>query len=240
MRHKGFTLIELLVVIAILVILAALLFPVLAQARERARAVECASNMKQIGVALQLYAGDWDDTYFSPPKDQRWHLLLNSYVPNKHGGIWVCPSDRDVEYGISFNTPNAIYSSYLPSTEFFGGTAYISCGEHPDPPRSVASVTSPSEVIAVEEGVAWNLLMRAFPALSVDDPSLQSWHLGKRNYLFGDGHVRRLALQTTLTPTLKWDRLEHWCPECDCAHAGDPDQNVADLLGFINTHPVNW
>ena len=60
---KGFTLIELLVVIAIIAILAAILFPVFAQAREKARQANCLSNMKQLGVGLQLYVDDFDETF---------------------------------------------------------------------------------------------------------------------------------------------------------------------------------
>ena len=63
---KGFTLIELLVVIAIIAILAAILFPVFAQARDKARQVGCLSNLRQIGLATQLYAQDYDET--PPPR----------------------------------------------------------------------------------------------------------------------------------------------------------------------------
>ena len=59
-KPSGFTLIELLVVIAIIAILAAILFPVFAQARERARAISCLSNLKQMGTALQMYQQDYD------------------------------------------------------------------------------------------------------------------------------------------------------------------------------------
>src|SRR5215216_1764267 len=60
-KRRGFTLIELLVVIAIIAILAAILFPVFAQAREKARAASCLSNCKQIGTALYMYAQDYDE-----------------------------------------------------------------------------------------------------------------------------------------------------------------------------------
>ncbi len=63
MIKKGFTLIELLVVIAIIAILAAILFPVFAQAREKARQASCLSNLKQLGTATILYLDDWDETY---------------------------------------------------------------------------------------------------------------------------------------------------------------------------------
>src|SRR5713226_4167344 len=62
MRKRGFTLIELLVVIAIIAILAAILFPVFAQARDKARAAGCLSNTKQIGTAVTLYLQDYDET----------------------------------------------------------------------------------------------------------------------------------------------------------------------------------
>src|SRR5436853_7431745 len=62
-RRSGFTLIELLVVIAIIAILAAILFPVFAQARESARITSCLSNMKQIGLSWNMYAQDYDETY---------------------------------------------------------------------------------------------------------------------------------------------------------------------------------
>ena len=66
-RSSGFTLIELLVVIAIIAILAAILFPVFAQARERARAISCISNLKQLGTATMMYVQDYDEMYFVQP-----------------------------------------------------------------------------------------------------------------------------------------------------------------------------
>ena len=84
---KAFTLIELLVVIAIIAILAAILFPVFAQAREKARRTQCISNLKNVGMAMILYADDYDETYVSM---NNWKQKIDDYVKNKD--IYYCPS----------------------------------------------------------------------------------------------------------------------------------------------------
>ncbi len=103
---RAFTLIELLVVIAIIAILAAILFPVFAQAREKARQTSCLSNMKQIGLGMMQYVQDYDETYstayyhnaFNPASGgtslgyTHWSFLLQPYI--KSDQIWVCPSDQ--------------------------------------------------------------------------------------------------------------------------------------------------
>jgi prepilin-type N-terminal cleavage/methylation domain-containing protein/prepilin-type processing-associated H-X9-DG protein len=112
-RSRGFTLIELLVVIAIIAILAAILFPVFAQAREAARKSTCQSNLKQIGLAFSMYRGDYDE--FMPlgnhPTNSTcdtnllrtgWEGWISNpvmtYVKNK--GIWSCPSDARLGDGL--------------------------------------------------------------------------------------------------------------------------------------------
>jgi prepilin-type N-terminal cleavage/methylation domain-containing protein/prepilin-type processing-associated H-X9-DG protein len=101
MRRKGFTLIELLVVIAIIAILAAILFPVFAQAREKGRQASCISNLKQITLAQMMYAQDYDEKVTvmwlygmhgqSPVLDTvYWHVFLQPYI--KSYKIFVCPS----------------------------------------------------------------------------------------------------------------------------------------------------
>jgi len=90
--RKGFTLIELLVVIAIIAILAAILFPVFAQAREKARAITCLSNEKEIGLGIYQYTQDFDDTYmndqnsFMSPsagaQQVRWYAMIYPYIKN--------------------------------------------------------------------------------------------------------------------------------------------------------------
>jgi len=101
---RGFTLIELLVVIAIIAILAAILFPVFAKAREKARQGSCLSNHKQVGVALMQYVQDYDETYplsyyyvnpavGGPGGYFHWSYTAQPYIKNWQ--IFVCPSDRN-------------------------------------------------------------------------------------------------------------------------------------------------
>lgn len=93
--RRGFTLIELLIVIAIIAILAAILFPVFARARENARRASCASNLKQLGLAMTMYAQDYDETY---PLSYKWDGLISPYttyksVWGKASALFQCPSD---------------------------------------------------------------------------------------------------------------------------------------------------
>ncbi len=137
-KYSGFTLIELLVVIAIIAILAAILFPVFAQAREKARSVSCLSNNKQIGTALIMYTQDydeglptWSDYYYnlsnavtpagSDTKDRYWDAKLLPYVKNgapalsDYGGAWHCPSGEAKTNVRSMGINQALIYDFHPS-----------------------------------------------------------------------------------------------------------------------------
>ena len=119
-KKKGFTLIELLVVIAIIAILAAILFPVFAQAREKARAITCISNLKQIGLGFLQYNQDYDEYTLNIDKGKypspkfsgttytpAWYILLDPYV--KDVNLFYCPDRTGTA---AFGTDNY----YFPTT----------------------------------------------------------------------------------------------------------------------------
>ena len=120
-KRKGFTLIELLVVIAIIAILAAILFPVFATAREKARQASCASNCKQLGVAIVQYVQDYDEHYpsnvtysASYTTGAYWPFEIYPYV--KSVGVFKCPDDTGP------NNMAASVANGFPGT--WGGTDY--------------------------------------------------------------------------------------------------------------------
>jgi prepilin-type processing-associated H-X9-DG protein/prepilin-type N-terminal cleavage/methylation domain-containing protein len=143
----GFTLIELLVVIAIIAILAAILFPVFARARETARATTCKSNLKQFGNAFSMYVADYDqrlpmsgwwDLPDSRSATNDWHIAMFPYI--KNAGVYTCPSSADIHDGNK--DWNRTATDYLYNNQLGAGRT----------PINDASVRAPADCIALIEG----------------------------------------------------------------------------------------
>jgi prepilin-type N-terminal cleavage/methylation domain-containing protein/prepilin-type processing-associated H-X9-DG protein len=209
--RKGFTLIELLVVIAIIAILAAILFPVFAKAREKARQTSCLSNLKQIGVAALQYAQDYDETYNGsaqsrPPPCLNWSQMIEPYIKNTQ--VFICPS-----FGGAFtSTCGASYSK--PSSYLSGGYAInawsapgtlgtTEYGPGYGTGRKIGSMTRPSEIVyAVDVSTSSGSTncFRISGATQMVGGSLDGtvYSVSKRhnegfNSVFCDGHAKWLA-----------------------------------------------
>ena len=152
--HRGFTLIELLVVIAIIAILAAILFPVFAQAREKARAITCASNTKQLALAITMYEQDFDE--YTPPgfglysRGTGWAGQVFPYV--KSVKAFECPDDSAAtgnftSYGININlSASAVgYVSTVSGAPYYGAGIPLWQG------KSIATLNSPSKTVMLFE-----------------------------------------------------------------------------------------
>jgi prepilin-type N-terminal cleavage/methylation domain-containing protein/prepilin-type processing-associated H-X9-DG protein len=152
MRKTGFTLIELLVVIAIIAILAAILFPVFARAREKARQTSCLSNLKQLGLAIQMYAQDYDERLTRPyrymyPNGTRslfwWGDMMQPYIKNYQ--LLECPSGSwSYTYLRPSGLPNPLICSYAYNSVYHteSGTHVGSLAD-----AKIATIDKPAETI---------------------------------------------------------------------------------------------
>jgi prepilin-type N-terminal cleavage/methylation domain-containing protein len=136
-RLKGFTLIELLVVIAIIAILAAILFPVFARARENARRASCLSNAKQIGLGVMQYAQDYDEKLmFSYGPQGIWADVTQPYVKNYQ--MFKCPTAIGRKFGDA-TKPHILEPDYA--------TNGMLTGAFPTQPKSLAAIDNSAEIV---------------------------------------------------------------------------------------------
>jgi prepilin-type N-terminal cleavage/methylation domain-containing protein/prepilin-type processing-associated H-X9-DG protein len=212
-KQRGFTLIELLVVIAIIAILAAILFPVFARAREKARQASCQSNLKQIGLAAQMYAQDYDERYcpnslVAPPHANEfhgagglrtwWYELLNPYIKNTQ--VWICPS----------MTPDYRTCGCGPEGEPRWITGYgQNCDWRsiPKPTDGAPMAQYPVPATTVYASDANCVVVRtdqtsAYPAPNGTCPTTFSPHNDGKNHLYMDGHVKWGKIQGV--PANQW------------------------------------
>ncbi|MDQ3815751.1 MAG: prepilin-type N-terminal cleavage/methylation domain-containing protein [Armatimonadota bacterium] len=195
----GFTLIELLVVIGIIALLAAILFPVFARARENARRSSCASNLKQIGLGIMQYTQDYDEMLpfrVNPASTVSWRTYIFPYV--KSTQLFVCPSNKNRN-----NTPASdAGTTALPTPAVANMKVSYGCNFNWISNTAVAmsDIQYPAQLIAVTESFEGNaeiVITRASFGIPSANQGLFAGHLGTSNYLFADGHVKSLRpLQT--------------------------------------------
>jgi prepilin-type N-terminal cleavage/methylation domain-containing protein/prepilin-type processing-associated H-X9-DG protein len=217
--RSAFTLIELLVVIAIIAILAAILFPVFAQAREKARQTSCTSNLKQLGTAMMMYAQDYDESYPSNwyPQNGHWANVVLPYLGQGNqlytGGVMICPSAAYKNW--SYSMSQAL-NSWNSSLNAWTGLP-------------MSAVTRPAEVVAVGETVQVQAYKSTAAQMEadkncwggengngvganiLDDDNADSTkpcysmpryrHSGGASFTFADGHVKWMR-----KGTLRWCR----------------------------------
>jgi len=208
----GFTLIELLVVIAIIAVLAAMLLPALAKAKESARATQCLNNFRQIGLGVRLYADDNDDTL---PRSQH-SAFANGQMPweravapqlgsttalwtNLLTGSYHCPSDSRagaLSYGMN------VYFEVGPDDDYVG---------KPQTWHRLSQIRHPvSTVFSAETSTGADHIMAQF-WISLQDAANDvesTRHRQKSNYSYADGHALLLPLAKTYSPPA----LDSWNP----------------------------
>lgn len=209
---KGFTLIELLVVIAIIAILAAILFPVFARARENARRASCQSNLKQVGLGLIQYTQDYDEKFplgFSVEGavTRYWPQITQPYMKSEQ--VFICPSASGHVYNNNNNDDEK--GSYIANFAYFG------VGDNFTPPNSAVEyvtpfVTSLSQVQApattvwigdgnrkLNLGIAdgsstLNVFNNSPREFGNNNERFVERHLDTVNILYTDGHVKAVKL----------------------------------------------
>jgi prepilin-type N-terminal cleavage/methylation domain-containing protein/prepilin-type processing-associated H-X9-DG protein len=240
-QSKGFTLIELLVVIAIISILAAILFPVFARARENARRASCLSNLKQIGLGMMMYVQDYDEHYphmsggpATPPPGGWWYNgswfwmnMIEPYV--KSTQVFICPSSP---HHVDYKFPPG------PFAYQYGANARI-LTPPPSPGVnksvvSMAAIAAPASTYMLMDSsfyyfnsTSYNFINTpgsqyyipgacAFSAPATDptyhDDCYTGRHFNGVNVVFADGHVKWLTTAILHSEAQKSDR-GNWNPE---------------------------
>jgi prepilin-type N-terminal cleavage/methylation domain-containing protein/prepilin-type processing-associated H-X9-DG protein len=203
----GFTLIELLVVIAIIAILAAILFPVFAQAREKARSISCLSNCKQSATAFYMYVQDYDETCLTLGEDKDWWSLIYPYTKNLQ--LYICPDRSDAgsetSLGLTIAPKLPGYGYNWGPIGWRGGGLLGDQQADPNSPGnnyipgvSLAQITNPAQTYAFGDtyDTPRQTLGIGFSLCTYNGTSTSNLRHGARfNYAFCDGHAKSVGVK---------------------------------------------
>ncbi len=205
-RRRGFTLIELLVVIAIIAILAAILFPVFAQAREKARQISCLSNEKQIGLGILQYQQDYDEHMIPAWSNNvplyrdngqvyrcysSWTILVQPYVKSKP--LFQCSDQKDLSTIGTISSRQLLYAGYGLNYGYLGTYAPDNSGCYGGNywnPISLAAINRPAQTVMIADSVGINWADAAHQNVYVPDGSTidpPDAYFSKDGVFFGSG-----------------------------------------------------
>lgn len=243
--RAAFTLIELLVVIAIIAIIAAIIFPVFQKVRENARRTSCASNLKQLGLALTQYTQDSDEQMpllaYVPSgtfTTVSWRGAIYPYVKSQE--VYKCPSnplnntqttDRPLVFDVSYGANDAVFSAL--AKPGLGLPAQV---------VTLNDIQSPAQMFTIGESDSQGYLLKNPPnspfsmpdCLNCDNQAgnartdLFAGHTGRSNWLFADGHVKALRPTQTCLDMDAWD--------LNSSNAGQPCSASLQFALLENEH----
>jgi len=253
-RYRGFTLIELLVVIAVIAILAAILFPVFAKARETATMSNCASNEKQLGMAMLAYSDDWKGAlpmawWPNRPPTKKFGLWIRLYLDDvlpyvNNYKIFLCGARQKMV--TSWEASRGEYDWSYTANPFLNGADGKAWTQ-------LALIRNPSKKIILSEWINGYVTINfdrldwttrrgvnpGAPSVRSDDDLLavNTLHFGRPNWLLADGHVKSLTPRQTVVPSFMFNLRDQYPvslpgPNATVASEKDVQTRICHILTY--------